>query len=122
MALVGREAEESFLLFSRYVKLLLINLSFHICAEMQILFLTITFYSFCSSTEINSICNKNVLFELMVFFSSVLPHSRCENASSYCRSNNASSVVKRLADYAHKPNQRIFFFSFQDAPGRCNFW
>lgn len=67
--LVGRAAaEECFLLFSKYVKQMLIKLSFHICAEIQILFLMIIFNSFCSSTEINSICNKNVLFELMVIF------------------------------------------------------
>lgn len=67
--LVGTAAvEECFLLFSKYVKQLLIKLSFRICAEMLILFFMITLYSFCSSTEINSICNKNVLFELMVYF------------------------------------------------------
>lgn len=53
--------EESFLLLSKYVKQLLIKLSFHICVAMQILFLMLIFYSFCSSTEIIAICNKNVL-------------------------------------------------------------
>lgn len=60
--------EESFLLLSKYVKQLLIKLSFHICVEMQILFLMLIFYSFCSSTEIIAICNKNVLIELIVYF------------------------------------------------------
>lgn len=65
--------EESFLLLSKYLKQLLIKLSFHICVEMQILFLTLIFYSFCSSTEIITICNKNVLIELMVYFFPVVP-------------------------------------------------
>lgn len=70
MALVDRAVaeEQSFQLFSKYVKQLLIKLSFHICAEMQILFLMLIFYSFCSSTEINAICNKNALIEVMVYF------------------------------------------------------
>lgn len=55
------------LLLSTYVKLLL-KLSFHICVEMQILFLMLIFYSFWSSAEIITICNKNVLIELMVYF------------------------------------------------------
>lgn len=65
--------EESFLLLSKYLKQLLIKLSFRICVEMQILFLTLIFYSFCSSTEIITICNKNVLIELMVYFFPVVP-------------------------------------------------
>lgn len=60
--------EENFLLLSKYIKQLLEKLSFRICAEMQILFLMLIFYSFCSSTEIIAICNKNVLIELMVYF------------------------------------------------------
>lgn len=110
MALVDRAVaeEESFQLFSKYVKQLLIKLSFHICAEMQILFLMLIFYSFCSSTEINAICNKSVLIEVMVFFFfSVLPYSRCENAGSYCRTNNTSAVVKHLADHSRKLHQHI---------------
>jgi len=79
MVLVGRAAvEESFLLSSKYVMWLLIKLRFHICTEMQILFLMIIFYSFCSSTEINSMCNKNVYLSKRYFFS-VLPHGICEN-------------------------------------------
>lgn len=58
---------ESFLLFSKYVKQLLIKLSFQICVEMQIMFLMLIFYKFCSSTEIIAICNKNVLIKLMVY-------------------------------------------------------
>lgn len=51
--------EECFLLLSRYVQQLLIKPSFPIRAEMQTLVLLIIRYTFCSSHEINSICNKN---------------------------------------------------------------
>lgn len=66
MGLMDRAVME-YLLLSTYVKLLL-KLSFHICVEMQILFLMLIFYSFCSSAEIITICNQNVLIELMVYF------------------------------------------------------
>lgn len=80
MGLVGRAAaEECFVLFCKYAQQQLIKLSVHICAEMQILFLTIMiFYSLCSSTEINCVCNRNALFQLMVYFFSVLPCSKCK--------------------------------------------
>lgn len=48
--------EERFLLLSKYVQQLLIK---PIRAEMQTLFLLIIRYTFCSSHEIDSICNKN---------------------------------------------------------------
>lgn len=99
--------EESFLLLSKYVKQLLIKLSFHICVEMQILFLMLIFYSFCSSTEIIAICNKNVLIELIVYFFPVVPYSRCENAGSYCRTNNTSAMVKHSAGCSCKLNRHI---------------
>lgn len=70
MGLVDRAVaeKESFLLLSKYVKQLLIKLSFCIYVEMQMLFLMLIFYSFCSSTEIIAICNKMVLIELVVYF------------------------------------------------------
>lgn len=67
------------------------------------MFLMLIFYSLYSSAEI-TICNKNVLTELMVFFFPVLPTVDVKMQAVNCRTNNTSAVVKHLAGCSCKRN------------------